>query len=484
VLDESGLPSSEFVTGNFELGLRPGDDEPGRRLLFVPRYPTSNDLDNGGFRAGSTYRVQLVGGKEQNGTVIRSRSERGLEKPVTIEFTTVDGTQPQQLFRNPKAGGPQRVGMSVDTATSLDEVSLGLFGAPRVAVRLQFDQALNPRDLNVPVSFDPDPLVRAENDRGRIYLEYKDPELDDPGDDQDFTWIPAMVILDRNDLNGAEVVLEPVGVLPNNATVRVIVSAELEDIAGENNLGRASFDRVFGTFRTAAAYEQQWNAIVEDFRDLRNIDFGAVFPESLAKVGPGYVRAGFDFGGSSTEVDYRPLANEVVLNTSFTQVVPENGLPFTVTGGVFRFDDVTIPQGVTVRGQGPNPMIWQCSGKFTVHGTLTVSGGDGARVDTLAVLALAVVVAVALARRAVPAAIRQVVADEGLARWLVAVVAAACSPVILLATPTRPRCSTTAAAAVRAAAAAAWRRKATSTGLACRRTSLSPSRRTSRPCLR
>ena len=383
VLDETGLPNSEFVTGSFELATKPGDSDPGRRLLFVPRYPSNNDLNNGGFRAGSTYRVQLVGGKQQNGTVIRSQTERGLEEPVTIQFTTVDGTQPQQLFRNPKAGGPQRVGMLVDTATSLDKVPLGLFGAPRVAVRLQFDQALNPRDLNVPVSFDPDPLLREEVDRGRIYLEYKDAELNDPGDDEDFTWIPATVTLERNDLNGAEVVLEPVGVLPNNATVRVIVSQLLEDVAGENNLDKPSFDPVFDTFHTAPAYEQQWNAIVEDFRDLRNIDFGAVFPESLAKVGPGYVRAGFDFGGSSTELDYRPLANEVVLNTSFTQVVPENGLPFTVNGGVFRFDDVTIPQGVTVRGQGPNPMVWQCSGKFTVEGTLSVSGGDGARVDTL-----------------------------------------------------------------------------------------------------
>ncbi|MFT4513179.1 MAG: hypothetical protein ACI89X_002613 [Planctomycetota bacterium] len=383
VLDESGLPNSEFVTGNFELGTKPGDSDPGRRLLFVPRYPSNNDLSNGGFRAGSTYQVQLVGGKEQNGTVIRSQSERGLEQPETMQFTTVDGTQPQQLFRNPRAGGPQRLGMSVDTATSLDKVPLGLFGGPRVAVRLEFDQALNPRDINVPVSFDPDPLVREEANRGRIYLEYKDADFNDPGDIEDYTWIPATVILERNDLNGAEVVLEPVGVLPNNAVVRVIVSQELEDIAGENNLDRVSYDPVFGTFHTAAAYEQQWNAIVEDFRDLRNIDFGAVFPESLAKVGPGYVRAGFDFGGTSTEMDYRPLANEVVLNTSFTQVVPENGLPFTVNGGVFRFDDVTIPQGVTVRGQGPNPMIWQCSGKFTVHGTLTVSGGDGARVDTL-----------------------------------------------------------------------------------------------------
>ena len=383
VLDESGLPNSEFVSGNFELATKPGDAEPGRRLLFVPRYPSNNDLNNGGFRAGSTYRVQLVGGKQQNGTVIRSRSQRGLERPVTIEFSTVAGTQPQQLFRDPRAGGPQEAGLSVDTATSLEKVPLGLFGSPRVAVRLQFDQALNPRDLNVPVSFDPDPLRREEAARGRIYLEYKDLERNDPGDAEDFTWIPATVILERNDFNGAEVVLEPVGVLPNNATVRVIVSQLLEDIAGENNLARHSYDPVFGTFRTAAAYRQQWNAIVEDFRDLRNIDFEAVFPESLAKVGPGYVRAGFDFGGSSTELDYRPLASEVVLNTSFTQVIPDNGLPFTVNGGVFRFDDVTIPQGVTVRGQGPNPMIWQCSGKFTVEGTLSVSGGDGARVDTL-----------------------------------------------------------------------------------------------------
>ncbi len=383
VIDEEGVPTSEFVTGNFELSTKPGDAEPGRRLLFVPRYPSNNDLSNGGFRAGSMYRVQLVGGKEQNGTVVRSQAMRGLEKPVTIQFTTVDGTQPQQLFRNPRAGGPQRSGMSVDTATSLEMVPLGLFGSPRLAVRLQFDQALNPRDNNVPVSFNPDPLVREQDDRGRIYLEYKDPERNDPANNEDYTWIPATVFLERNDLNGAEVVLEPVGVLPNNATVRVIVSQRLEDIAGENNLDRPGYDRVFGTFRTAPAYEQQWNALVEDFRDLRNIDFGAVFPESLAKVGPGYVRAGFDFGGSSTELDYRPLANEVVLNTSFTQVVPENGLPFTVNGGVFRFDDVTIPQGVVVRGQGPNPMIWQCSGKFTVAGTLSVRGGDGARVDTL-----------------------------------------------------------------------------------------------------
>lgn len=383
VLDELGRPNTEFVTGNFELGTRPGDSEPGRRLLFVPRYPSDNALQNGGFRSGAEYRVQLVGGKRQNGTVLRSLSSRGLEEPATFGFSTVEGTQPQQLFRNPRVGGPAKSGFSVSTAASLSEVPLGLFGAPSLLVRLEFDQALNPRDVNVPVAFDPDPLVRDVNDRGRIYLEYKDPVLNDPADPTDFTWLPAHVVLERNDLNGAEVTLEPVGVLPNNAEVRVIVSPLLEDIAGENNLATVGYDPVFDTFQTVAAYDQQWDAVVEDFIDVRNVDFGAVFPESVAEVGPGYVRAGFDFGGAATTLDYRPLSAEVVLNTSFTQIIPDGGLPFTVNGGVFKFRDVEIPQGVTVRGQGPNPMVWQCSGKFTVAGTLTVSGGDGARVDTL-----------------------------------------------------------------------------------------------------
>jgi hypothetical protein len=378
-LDLQGNPASEVVSGNFRLATSPGDAEPGRRLQFVPSYATDNDYSNGGLRANRRYLVQLVGGDAHNGTVLRDRRGRALRTPVTFQFTTVEGSWPAQLFRNPKSGGPARTGFEVTTTTDLDNVPLNLFGAPPLELRLAFDQALNPSDVNVPVHFDTDPLVRDQSQRGRIYLEYENPVLGVGVD----TWIPADVALEQNDLDGAVVVLRPVGVLPNNATVRVRVEAALEDIAGESNLANPAYDPVFGQFRTDASYAPQWNGIAEDFLATDHIDFGAAFPEAQAEVHQGFVRAGFAFEGVSTSLEYEPVTAEVVLNTAFTQITPKSGLPFSVSGGVFHFRNVRIPSGVHVQGTGPNPMVWLCSGDFTVDGTLSVRGGRGARTESV-----------------------------------------------------------------------------------------------------
>jgi hypothetical protein len=379
-VDALGNPVTDLVTGRFLRDRATGDAEVGRRLLFVPTFATNNTYDNGGFRSGRSYIVQLVGGTTST-TVLRSTTGRKLETPATFQFNTREGTQPAQIFRNPRPGGPRRSGFSISTATDLNDVPLGLFGAPPTEVRLSFDQALNPNSQNLPTSVDTNPLTRNEANKGRIYLEYKDPVLDPLPDE--YTWIPADVEIENNDLDGATLVLRPVGVLPNNAQVRVIVEPTVEDISGESNSAEPSYNRVFGTFRTTASYAQQWNAIVENFDTLGQLDLTAAFPEAQAEVGPGFLKAGFSFEGKTTTLEYQPTANEVVLNTAFTQIAPSNGLPFTVTGGVFNFRNVTIPQGVTVIGQGPNPMVWLCSGRFTVSGTLTVRGGDGARVDVL-----------------------------------------------------------------------------------------------------
>ena len=86
---------------------------------------------------------------------------------------------------------------------------------------------------------------------------------------------------------------------------------------------------------------------------------------------------------AQTGLDYRPTAQEVVLNTDFTQITPVGAPPINVAGGVFVFRNVTIDAGVTVRGVGSNPMVWVVTGDFVVDGHLSVDGDDGQRVDTL-----------------------------------------------------------------------------------------------------
>lgn len=382
VFDLAGRPLAEQPAGTFRVVAAPGDAAPGRRLEFLPRFPTNDTYDNGGFRPGREYVVQLVGGDRRNANVLRDVNGRGLAQPVSFRFRTADGTTPAQLFRDTKAGGPRRVGFEfspVAQTSSGPRAVLNLAGQVPIEIRLKFDQPLNPHSQNVPHRLDVDPTKRDIGKRGRIFLEYDDP---DPTRGKN-SWIPARVDLESNALEGAEVVLHPVGVLPNNALIRVIVENTLEDMAGESNVADASYNRVFATFRVVEAYNPQFDAIVENFRERREIDMQAPFLEPPAEIHNGFVRANFAFEGSSTILDYEPTTREVVLNTDFTQIVPKGAPPINVAGGVFSFRNVTIPAGVTVRGTGTRPMVWLVTGDFVVNGELTVSGGNGARVDTL-----------------------------------------------------------------------------------------------------
>jgi hypothetical protein len=378
VFDQLGNVLSEQVAGDFALARSPGDATTGRRLQFVPRFPTNNTFDNGGFRPGRSYLVQLVGGERLNGTALRDTGGKALAQPISVQFSTAEGTAPSQLFRNSAAGGPARVSLDLSPTPDTTGVVLNKLGQPDVEVRLNFDQPLNPSATNVPVALDTNPLVRNVNARGRVFLEYDDPILGAN------TWIPADVELESNRLDGATLVLRPVGVLPNNATVRVIVESSLEDISGESNVSNAAYNRVFGSFQTRRAYEEQFDSVIESFLDSSSLDLSAAFGEPVADVGAGFIKAGFAFEGSATNLEFEPSAQTVLLNTNFTQVTPKAGVPYNVSGGVFNFKSVKIPQGVTVQGQGTNPMVWLVSGNFEVAGTLSVRGGDGTRANTIA----------------------------------------------------------------------------------------------------
>ncbi len=377
VLDGLGNVLAEPVAGSFALGASAGDATVGRRLLFEPRLPTNDQFNNGGFRPGRTYVVQLVGGSAVNGTILRDTRGRPLELPVSFRFNTANGSAAAQLFRDGLLGGPRRVELQLSPAADQSgAVQLNELGSKGLEVRLRFDQPLNPSSANLPVAIPTDPLTRSSNNRGRVFLEYDDPVLGES------IWLPSDVELEANSSIGSTLVLRPLGVLPNNAVVRVIVENTLEDISGESNVANAAYNRVFGTFRTRRAYEQQFDAVVQDFLATSQIDLAAAFPEPVAEVGEGYVKAGFNFEGAATNVEFEPTAPETILNTNFTVVTPKEGAPFNVAGGLFNFKNVKIPAGKTVRGTGSNPLVFFVTGSFEVAGTLSVRGGDGVRVTT------------------------------------------------------------------------------------------------------
>lgn len=377
VFDQNGDPLTERPAGTFSLAASAGDADVGRQLVFTPRFPTNSTYDDGGFRPGRTYVVQLVGGDRRNNTVLRDANGRGLAQAVSFTFQTADGTTPSQLFSDTRAGGPRVTAVQV-TPRDNDGVALNKLGREPVEVRLSFDQPLNPAADNVPVAVSADPLVRVSADRGRISLEYVDPASPSPP-----TWFPATVEIESNTREGSTVVMRPIGILPNNALISVLVESSVEDMSGESNVQNAAYDQIVATFATRQDFPPQYDALVEEFGADTAMDLEAAFLEPTASLSAGKLTASFEFEGGESRLTYRPAQREVILDTDFTLITPENGPPINVAGGVFNFARVEIPEGVTVRGTGTRAMTWLVTGDFIVNGILNVDGSDGARVDTL-----------------------------------------------------------------------------------------------------
>ncbi len=382
VFDLNGNALQEQPRGTFAVGASVGGEAGNTRVLeFRPSFPTNDDYSNGGFKSGRRYLMQIAQGNVRQGVTLRDKTGRGLRDAFTLAFQTVAGDTPSQLFRDLQGGGPRVTG--IDVVPTLDGVAyLGKKNERPVEVRVKFDQPLNPASTNLPTRLDPnpaivDPRLITALQKGRIFLEYDDPEYGAAA------WIPAVVDIDSNSNAGSSLLLTVAGVLPNNANVRVIVEPTLEDLSGESNRNNPDHVRAAFTFRTEGAREPQFDAIVESFDNLDQVDLAPTFLEPLAEIGSGYVRAGFEFEGTETQFDYVPRVREIQLNTDFTQITPANGSPFNVSGGVFQFRNVTIPENVTVIGTGSKPMVWLVTGDFVVEGEIRVAGGPGARVDTL-----------------------------------------------------------------------------------------------------
>ena len=178
VFDLNGKQLSEPVEGGFVLGTATGDEpvlDPvtgevleGRRLAFKPRFPTTDTYDDGGFRPGRQYIVQLVQGDHRRNVGLLDTTGHGLASAVSFTFTTADGTTPSQLFKDTKVGGPRKTGFGVGPMNPQNQkVEINQLAQVATEIRLMFDQPLNPNSANVPFKIDLDPRTRSVLDKLR-----------------------------------------------------------------------------------------------------------------------------------------------------------------------------------------------------------------------------------------------------------------------------------------------------------------------------
>jgi hypothetical protein len=376
--DSGGNPLSENVTGSFRNGLDVNGVKDPYVLEFVPTLPANNTFSDGGFKPGRIYNVTIARSNQPNDKVLRDAWSNPLwefSSHQALAFKTASGNTPAELFLDTKIGGPRVDTWSAGPKVG-DKVALNRLGDLPVEITLNFNQPLNPSDLNLPVRQDLDPLLDNKRNKGRIYLRYDDASQND-------VWIRAEVLVTSNDALGATVVLRPDGVLPNNATIEIVVAAELEDISGESNVKDRSYEPVIGSFRTEEVFGSQFDALMFTFKNGDLLDPTVPFNDPVASLEQGLLKASFEFEGQPTKFNWSPTSREVVLDTNFQIVQPSNGPPIAVSGGVFSFNDIEIKKDIVVRSKGSNPLVFLANGSVKIAGHLNVDGGDGAQVNTL-----------------------------------------------------------------------------------------------------
>ncbi len=396
VLSFTGAPSPDEVNGQRILIQDPrGTTVPGsfhvsgNDVIFTPALPTrasTSPFDNGGagLLPGTTYSV-TVGPRTWPGFVTGVSSDLRKLYPdgsdangIRFVFST---TATQELFfMGIEEKSPRLVATDPPDGTSNVSPQLygdpdGLFPSRRRPFVLTFDAPLNPDNLNL----DAFQLIDLDN-------RTSEHPTGQP--------VGILVTLLENSLEGARVEIQPSGILPFGHLL------SLEYPTGLRGLSTQSTDPLTET-RVAATLQVApdpnvpviRDLLAEDFDSDERADVDAVEPgNAIAEwntLGSGVLQAGFAFKGNGELGSFRPIPPDdgedttVILDTSVQRFplldgsTPEAPPDTSVRGGVFAFTDIDIPEGVTIRALGPNPLILTATGSVRIAGRVDLSGQDG-----------------------------------------------------------------------------------------------------------
>ncbi len=258
-------------------------------------------------------------------------------------------------------------------------ISPQLYGDPdewfpeRAPFQLRFDGPLDPRPENL--------------DRIRLV------DLDDPAADGRGLPLGIEVSLRTNRVDEAIVEVQPSGILPFGHLLSLEYPTTWQTLG--DLLPAATDYRIAATFSVAS----DPGGIIHELLDERfdNTDRfdpdpaggNEHLPAEWNRDGSGILRAARAVEGSGELGPFQPIAPSdprfptiIRLNT-FSQdfPIPDASTPdaprVTVTGGVFAFTDIDIPEGVVIEPIGHNPLVLTATGSVRIAGEIRLAGLAG-----------------------------------------------------------------------------------------------------------
>jgi len=237
-------------------------------------------------------------------------------------------------------------------------------------------------------------LTGGLDDGSRLNINYSVAELG--------TWCDVT----ENTYQGSKVVLKPSGILPFGEEVQILVRRGLDNISfgnkaeHQNPLIQARQEAEADLIATFTTYDPGAGAVSDLFyEDFLDTEWeGSAIVEGLPPANwavddvdgeaPEYehLLATYGLGGGGGLGDFLPqgIYPTVILDTDY-QTLPlyDGSTPgvkkhTVVTGGVFNFENIIIPAGVTVVAMGSNPLVLNATGRVQIAGIIDVSGAPGA----------------------------------------------------------------------------------------------------------
>lgn len=394
------------ATGTFGLALRATGEVDPRTVRFRPTCPILEDFSDAGLRPGSFYDLRVLASKNGSPSVT-STSGAILDQGKLVSFATPDSDNAFDLFIDEVAGPPSvRLRGSGGVPEDAEAATRIILGGESVYFERDLITQLGqlPPGFLVPLNHYSIPENRSsvvvafnqsvdgsQANLSRLQLEYLD--------DSEWRRVPAEVKLISNcTQEGAEVALEPRGILPRDRDVRVLLGIGFSDLSGDG-IG-IEIDN-FARMVTATGGDPnplfpgienpESDEALDLFADQKNFDSSAAFEVPQADWGEGELAASFAFGGTggpNGDFDWHiPDGTELILDTAGDTIVGgPDGVPTTtqaVVNGVVDVRNVYIPPTSRLLIVGPNTCTILASGKVTILGEIAANGANNPGVSTL-----------------------------------------------------------------------------------------------------